>query len=148
MAPGHSSLKGLLLHLLKLPELSRSSKKSCKAKANNLQPERTLLIRRDPVWGSVHLRRAQRITRGVSSALSFVSKTDTRLAELLRAHARLRICFAQPREDLGWILNLAFGTTLEKRCGLLGECPEEKNKEEQSSRKHDLQGDTEKMGVV
>lgn len=49
---GHSSLNGLLLHLLKLPELSTSSKKSCKAKPNNLQSERTLLIRRNPVWGS------------------------------------------------------------------------------------------------
>lgn len=77
-----------------------------------------------------------------------MSRTDTKLAELHRARARLSICSAQPQEDLGCILNLAFGTTLEKRCGLLGEGPEEKNKEEQSSRKHDLQGDTEKIGVV
>jgi len=77
-----------------------------------------------------------------------LSKTDIRLAALCRRHAKLSICSAQPQEDLSWILNPAFGTTLEKRCGLLGEGPEEKNKEEQSSRKHNLQGDAEKIGVV
>lgn len=77
-----------------------------------------------------------------------MSKTDIRLAVLCIRHAKLSICSAQPQEDLSWILNPAFGATLEKRCGLLGEGPEKKNKEEQSSRKLDLRGDTEKIGVV
>lgn len=79
------------------------------------------------------------------SALPFVSKTHIRLAGRL---AKLSIFSTQLQEDLGWILNPAFGTTLEKRCGVLGEDPEGKNKGEQSSRKHDLRGDTEKFGVV
>lgn len=50
--PGALKPQGIASTLLKLPKLSMSSKKSCKAKLNNLQSERTLLIRRDPVWGS------------------------------------------------------------------------------------------------
>lgn len=82
--------------------------------------------------------------RGVGSALLFAGKAAIRLAVLRQRHAKQSICSTQPQEDLGWILNTAFGTALEKRCGLLGEGPEEKNKGEQSSRNHDLQGDTEK----
>lgn len=48
--PGALKPQGIASTLLKLPKLSMSSGKSYKAKPNNLQSERTLLIRRDPIW--------------------------------------------------------------------------------------------------
>lgn len=142
MALGHSNLKGLLLEL---PKLSMSITKSQRVKPNSLQSERTLLIRRVPVWGSGVFGKGRVYHRLMRSQQC---KTDIGLAGLCRRHAKLSICSAQPQQDLGWMWNLAFGTVLEKRCGFLGGGPGEKNKEEQNSRRHNLRGEAEKVGVV